>query len=67
MAAARAAFYHLKAQWLRGQIDQLQARLRSRETEPQDQLVLAAEIAALTRLAREAAQMARLPASVAPF
>lgn len=67
LAAARAAFYHLKAQWLRGQIDQLQARLRSRETEPQDQLVLAAEIAALTRLAREAAQMARLPASVAPF
>jgi len=66
-AAARAAFYQLKAQWLRGRIDQRQARARSRETSAQDQLVLIAEIAALSRQAREAAAMATIPASMAPF
>jgi DNA primase len=66
-AAARAAFYQLKAQWLRGQIDQRQARLRSREVSVPDQLTLVAEVAALTQQAAEAAATARLPASLAPF
>jgi len=65
--AARAAFYQLKAQWLRGRIDQHQARLRSRDVSTLDQLALATEIADLNRQAREAAAMARLSPTLTPF
>ncbi len=70
LPAARAAYHDLRAQWLRAQIDQREARQRSGALSPQEHLALMAELAQLSRQAKEAAEtaaLARLPASLAPF
>lgn len=66
-ASARAAFYQVKNQWLRGQIDQRQARQASGGMNAQEQLTLMTEVRTLSQQAAEAAALARLPASLAPF
>lgn len=67
LAAARAAFYQLKAKFLRNQIDQRQARLKSGHEAAETVLALTAEISELTRQLREVTLLARLPASLTPF
>ena len=70
LTEARAAFHELKAQWLRREIAQRHARQRSGSLSPEEQLTLMAELADLSRQAKEAAAaatLARLPAHLAPF
>ena len=67
LTGARGAFYQLKSQWVRGQIDQRQARLRQPGLTPEEMLALTGEITALNQQARELAALARAPASLAPF
>ena len=70
LTEARAAFHELKGQWVRGQIAQRNARQRSGSLTTEEQLALMAELADLSRQARDAAAsaaLARLPASLAPF
>lgn len=66
-AAARAAFYQLKARFLRNQIDQRQARLRTGGESPETVLALTAEVSELTRQLRELTLLSRLPPSLTPF
>ena len=70
LTEARAAFHELKGQWLRREIAQRHARQRSGSLSPEEQLTLMAELADLSRQAKEAAAaatLARLPAHLAPF
>jgi DNA primase len=67
---ARAAFYKLKGQWLRGKIDQLKARQSGPGLSDQEHIALMTEEMDLRRQAADASQaaaLAQLPPRLAPF
>lgn len=69
-AEARAAFHSLKGQWLTGRLDQLMARQSTQNLPPEEMLSLMAEVHTLRKQIAESSQaaaLARLPSSMAPF